>query len=144
MVLLSTDSVTHGQLWSENSKWKIHGTNNLETKFPAILGEWCNLTLSLLVPPGMWIISAQLIPTFSHLVATWIIRGSSLVAQLVKNPPAMQETLVEFLGQEDPLEKGKATHSYILGLSDVLLCVVVSQCLCSNNLSFFFNNGCKA
>ena len=28
------------------------------------------------------------------------------VAQLVKNPPAMQETLVQFLGQEDPLEKG--------------------------------------
>ena len=30
----------------------------------------------------------------------------SLVAQLVKNPPAMQETLVQFLGWEDPLEKG--------------------------------------
>ena len=30
----------------------------------------------------------------------------SLVAQLVKNLPAMQETLVQFLGQEDPLEKG--------------------------------------
>ena len=29
-----------------------------------------------------------------------------LIAQLVKNPPAMQETLVGFLGQEDPLEKG--------------------------------------
>ena len=33
-------------------------------------------------------------------------RRASLVAQLVKNPPAMQETLVQFLGQEDPLEKG--------------------------------------
>ena len=31
---------------------------------------------------------------------------ASLVAQLVKNPPAMQETLVRFLGREDPLEKG--------------------------------------
>ena len=38
----------------------------------------------------------------------------SLVAQLVKNPPAMQETLVQSLGWEDPLEKGKATHSSIL------------------------------
>ena len=38
------------------------------------------------------------------------------VAQLVKNLPAMQETLVRFLGREDPLEKGKATHSSILGL----------------------------
>ena len=32
--------------------------------------------------------------------------GASLRAQLVKNPPAMEETLVRFLGQEDPLEKG--------------------------------------
>ena len=32
--------------------------------------------------------------------------GASLVAQLVKNPPAMQETPVRFLSQEDPLEKG--------------------------------------
>ena len=31
---------------------------------------------------------------------------ASLIAQLVKNPPAMQETLVRFLGREDPLEKG--------------------------------------
>ena len=31
---------------------------------------------------------------------------TSLVAQLVKNPPAMRETLVRFLGWEDPLEKG--------------------------------------
>ena len=38
------------------------------------------------------------------------------MAQLAKNPPAMQETLVRFLGWEDPLEKGEATHSSILGL----------------------------
>ena len=38
-----------------------------------------------------------------------------LIAQLVKNLPAMQETLVRFLDREDPLEKGKATHSSILG-----------------------------
>ena len=36
-----------------------------------------------------------------------------LVAQLVKNPPAMQDTWVQSLGQEDPPEKGKATHSSI-------------------------------
>ena len=41
---------------------------------------------------------------------------ASLVAQLVKNLPEMQEILVQFLGREDPLEKGKATHSSILGL----------------------------
>ena len=36
------------------------------------------------------------------------------MAQLVKIPPAMQETWVHSLGWEDPLEKGKATHSGIL------------------------------
>ena len=41
---------------------------------------------------------------------------ASLIAQLVKNPPAMQEPPVRFLGQEDPLEKGSVTHSSILGL----------------------------
>ena len=39
---------------------------------------------------------------------------ASLVAQLVKNSPAMQETWVRSLGWEDPPEKGKATHSSIL------------------------------
>ena len=38
----------------------------------------------------------------------------SLVAQLVKNPPAMQEIWVRSLGWEDLLEKGKATHSNVL------------------------------
>ena len=41
--------------------------------------------------------------------------GASLVAQLVKNPPAMPETGVQSLGWENPLEKGKATCSSILG-----------------------------
>ena len=40
--------------------------------------------------------------------------GASLVAQIVKNLPAMQETQVQPLGWEDPLEKGMATHSSIL------------------------------
>ena len=38
---------------------------------------------------------------------------ASLVAQLVKNLPEIQETWVQFLGQEDPLEKEMATHSSI-------------------------------
>ena len=38
----------------------------------------------------------------------------SLVAQMVKNLLAMQETQVQTLGQEDPLEEGKATHSSTL------------------------------
>ena len=39
---------------------------------------------------------------------------ASLVAQTVKNPPAMQETWVQSLGQEGLLEEGMATHSSIL------------------------------
>ena len=39
---------------------------------------------------------------------------ASLIVQLVKNLPAVQETPVLFLGQEDPLEKGMANHSIIL------------------------------
>ena len=39
---------------------------------------------------------------------------TSLMAQLVKNPPAMWETWVQSLGWEDPLENGKATNSSIL------------------------------
>ena len=42
------------------------------------------------------------------------LEGASLVSQTVKDPPAMQETWVQSLGQEDPLEKGMAIHSSIL------------------------------
>ena len=49
------------------------------------------------------------LPSNPHLVNHLI-----LVAQLVKNPPAMQETQVWSLGGEDLLEKGMATHSSIL------------------------------
>ena len=43
-----------------------------------------------------------------------IVKGASLVAQMVKRLPAMQETWVQSLGQGDPLEKEMATHSSIL------------------------------
>ena len=47
------------------------------------------------------------------------MQETSLIAQLVKNPPAIQETPIRSLGWEDPLEKGKATHSSILAWSIV-------------------------
>ena len=43
-------------------------------------------------------------------------QGASLVTQLVKNLSEMEETWVRSLGWEDPLGKGKSTHSSILGL----------------------------
>ena len=50
-------------------------------------------------------------------VKNYIIEAAywaSLVAQMVKNLPVMQETQVQSLGWDDPLEKGMATHSSIL------------------------------
>ena len=47
-----------------------------------------------------------------------------IVTQLVKNPPAMQETWVRSLGWEDALEKGKATHSRILAWRIPWTCIV--------------------
>ena len=45
---------------------------------------------------------------------TWAQMGASQVVQIVKNPPAMQETQVQSLSRKHPLEKGMATHSSIL------------------------------
>ena len=55
----------------------------------------------------------------SCLPPAWIytqVKGplASLVAQLVKNPPAIQETAVQFLGRKDPLEEGMAPHPSVL------------------------------
>ena len=46
------------------------------------------------------------------------------MAQLVKNLPAMRETRVLSLGWEDPLEKGKATHSIFSSLENSMECIV--------------------
>ena len=45
---------------------------------------------------------------------TECLSRASLIAQLIKNLPAMQDTTVRFLVREDVLEKGKATHSGVL------------------------------
>ena len=52
--------------------------------------------------------------TFEIVLSLVLSYAASLIAQLVKNPPAVRETWVRSLGWEDPLEKGKATHSSIL------------------------------
>ena len=74
-----------------------------------------NLFISLIISTltGGYLLSP--IWLFSqHLLTFYWATGAYLVAQMVKNPPAMQETGVRSLGQEDPLEKGMATHSSIL------------------------------
>jgi len=62
-------------------------------------------------------IPISLLPGFPYcyfLMLRWNCLWASLMAQLVKNPPAMWETWIRSLGWEDPLEKEKATHSSVL------------------------------
>ena len=62
---------------------------------------------------------------------------TSLTAQLVKNPPVMQETWVQSLGWEDPLEKGKATHSSILAWRIPGIVYGVTQSAMTERLSLY-------
>ena len=56
-------------------------------------------------------------------IVMYIQNRSSPVAQKVKNLPAMWETWIRSLGWEDPLEKGRATHSTILAWRQEIPCV---------------------
>ena len=68
----------------------------------------------LLLPGRPRSVFSVLLRGFDNFTAPYHTTGVSPVAQLVKNLPAMQETLVQFLCWEDPLEEGMATHSSIL------------------------------
>ena len=61
---------------------------------------------------------------------------TSLVAQLVKNPPAMRDTWIQSLDWEDPLEKGKATHSSILAWRNSMDCIVHGVSKSQTNFHF--------
>ena len=80
-----------GAWWAKSIGSRRIGHSSVTKHTHSVLDE-CNLSGSLFVD---WF------PVFV----------ASLVAQLVKNLPVMQETWVWFLGREDPLEKGTATHS---------------------------------
>ena len=75
--------------------------------------ESCSVWWYSCVEAGAVDSGACLLTTGLRCLLLFSLRGS-LVAQLVENPPAMQETWVQSLGWEVPLEKGKATHSSIL------------------------------
>ena len=66
------------------------------------------------LPPNSEISVILILPSSTFLLSVALSLLVSLVGQIIKNLPAMQETQVQFLGQEDPLEKGMATHSSIL------------------------------
>ena len=73
------------------------------------------------------------------------ILGASLVAQMVKNPPAMGETWVWSLGWEDPLEKGKGYPLQYSGLENSMDCIVhgvAKSWTWPSDFFFFFNVTC--
>ena len=68
---------------------------------------------------------------------------ASLVAELVKNPPAMRETWLQSLGWEDSLEKGTATYSSILAWRKTMDCIVpgILQARILEWVAFSFSRG---
>ena len=70
------------------------------------------MTMSVKLKPRKRIAARRRTHFFSKLC--YILSRASLVAQTVKNLPAMQETQIRSLVQEDPMEKGMDTHSSIL------------------------------
>ena len=83
--------------------WEIRLPLFTDHPSKSILFLKCVLFLSLLE-----------LPIFNYYYYIPLLFRASLIAQSVKNLPAMQETQVQSLGREDPLEKGMATHSSIL------------------------------
>ena len=86
-------------------KWEV-GTDGKGTRSLWVMGMFLVLTVVMVF------VNILVLKTHPSVYSQMGILYN--LAQLVKNPPAMQETPVRFLGQEDPLEKGKATHSSIL------------------------------
>ena len=82
-----------------------------QTLLVTCLGQHESRTLVRAILPIQWSRERSLKPDCLALNG---VSWASLVAQMVKNPTAVQETWVRSLGWEDPLEEGTATHSSIL------------------------------
>ena len=124
--ILASGPITSWQIDGENvekvsdfiflgSKINVDGDCSQKIKRHLLLGRTAMTNLDIVlksrditVPTKICIVKAMIFPVVMYGC------GVTLVAQPVKNPPAMQETLVRFLGWEDPLENGRATHSSIL------------------------------
>ena len=89
--------------------YSIHSSPGCFRSFVNVLGSQ-HIAMRIIYRVRALLLSLFVQQTFGgHLLCS----RASLVAQTVKNLPAMQENWVRDLGQEDPLEKGMATHSII-------------------------------
>ena len=94
--------------WTIAFVLKLLSSTPIPAKSEFVLPRWAQSLPSLTI--WLTLVSLQLfLPVILPLL------GYSLIAQLVKNPPAMQETLVWFLGQEDLLGKGRLPTTVFLG-----------------------------
>ena len=75
--------------------------------------QWCGCTMELCGEHNPWMQQHWVLQKAEEKTTNWST-WVSLVAQGIMNPPAVQETWVQSLGGEDPLEEGMATHSSIL------------------------------
>ena len=91
--------------WSSRREKRKECTLHLKTRD--------NIVWSWLWSPSVYVALSVLHPSTVNSTYIWEILAWSLVAQTVNNLSAMQETQIRYLGQEDPLEKGMATHSSI-------------------------------
>ena len=110
-------SVSIAQLFMRNRRRAKMAWVNIATPLTFFVGRLYPRNSDAL-PTVSWnstqlaVLYAILLPRI--LSTSWKILGASLVTQVVKNLPAMQETWVPSLGRENSLEKGMATHSSIL------------------------------
>ena len=103
--LLTHSTTVYSEIKKKNQCClRIHVSCELVIYQSYLWGTFCLVSTAL-----------KLFKTKAYCGFSMYIFFKSLIAQLEKNPPAMQETLVQFLGWEDPLEKGKVTNSSILG-----------------------------
>ena len=102
--------------WSWEGEYQYHcqkGKWILERQMSIILSHCICSTLHYTVVTCLCALSSHLIHS-AHIFEQLFYARASLVAQLVKNLPEMEETWVWSMGSEDPLEKEMATHSSIL------------------------------
>ena len=90
------------RFFTNSSTWEAH--------IESMIKQFLTLVLPLFIETAFF----SELHFCNFLLKIYYLKRTSLIAQLTKNPPAIQETLVRFLDWESPLEKGKATHSSIL------------------------------